>query len=107
MSTISSSCETATSASLSSDDVEISALAKLGAAFKYLDINFPRTKPKDLDTKCGSSGSKVLLKANVFKIDDMPDFDFNQYRVDFEPDLDLANARKALVGKQMSPYGGK
>lgn len=65
------------------------------------------TKPEHIDSKCGSSGTKVQLKANMFQIEEFTDFEFNQYRVDFVPDLDMENIRKAFIGKNISPFGGK
>lgn len=65
------------------------------------------TKPEHIDSKCGSSGTKVQLKANMFQVEEFADFEFNQYRVDFEPDLDMENIRKAFIGKNISPFGGK
>lgn len=66
-----------------------------------------RTRPDDCVSKTGKSGNWVSLKANVFQIDELKDFEFNQYRVDFEPDLELDKVRKALVGQKISSYGGK
>jgi hypothetical protein len=64
------------------------------------------TKPNHVGTKLGSSGTEVRLKANMFEVEEFKDFEFNQYRVDFSPDLDMANIRKALIGKHISPFGG-
>ena len=65
------------------------------------------TKPQHVDSKCGSSGTKVQLKANMFQIEELADFEFNQYRVDFVPDLDMDNIRKAFIYKHIHPLGGK
>jgi hypothetical protein len=65
------------------------------------------TKPDNVNTKLGSSGTEVRLKANFFEIEEFKDFEFNQYRVDFAPDLDMSNIRKAFIGKNISPFGGK
>lgn len=65
------------------------------------------TRPAHIQTKVGTSGTQVRLKANVFKIDEKPNFEFNQYRLDFEPDLEEVMIRKALVGKHISQFGGK
>lgn len=66
-----------------------------------------KTRPQHVQTKAGASGEKVALKANCFPIDELADLDFNQYRVDFEPELELINVRKALVGKHISSFGGE
>lgn len=75
----------------------------------YLDKSEPIlvTKPVHVDSKCGSSGTKVQLKANMFQIEELADFEFNQYRVDFVPDLDMDNIRKAFIYKHIHPLGGK
>lgn len=64
------------------------------------------TKPDHVSAKTGTSGSEVLLKANFFQIEELTDFDFHQYRVDFTPDLDMSNVRKAFIGRNISPFGG-
>jgi hypothetical protein len=66
-----------------------------------------KTKPEHILTKVGTSGKPVPLSANVFKIDEKADLQFNQYRVDFEPEVDVAIICKALVGKHLSSFGGK
>lgn len=76
-----------------------------GQVSKEFDII--TTRPSNVQSKEGTSGTTVRLKANVFKIDEKSDLEFHQYRVDFEPDLELINVRKALVGKHISQFGGK
>lgn len=78
-----------------------------GGRAREFSSQLTRTRPTHADSKTGQSGTQVTLKANVFRIDELKDFEFNQYRVDFEPDLDMVNIRKALFGKNISKLGGK
>lgn len=64
------------------------------------------TKPLGISDKQGSSGKVVELSANYFLLNKKPTFDFNQYRVDFEPVLDQLILRKAFVRRQSGLLGG-
>ena len=45
----------------------------------------------------GSSGTPVQLEANYFRLKKMPNFALTQYRVDFEPELDVTQTRKKSI----------
>ena len=62
------------------------------------DDYFYFTRPEGNSSKCGTSGSPVKLTSNYFEVDELPKFQFTQYRVDFEPDLDIAKIQKAVLG---------
>ena len=42
----------------------------------------------------------------LFKLNRRPEFTFQLYRVDFEPEIDLTPLRKAFVGAQRETFGG-
>lgn len=68
-----------------------------------------QTRPEKISAgsgKCGSSGSKVQLLSNYFRLNQLPDFEFIQYRVDFEPDIEFAGLRKAFIYQHQSDFGG-
>lgn len=55
----------------------------------------------------GSSGSKITLKANYFKLLKATDWAIHQYRVDFAPEEDRTVVRKGLLKlhqKTIGPY---
>lgn len=79
--------------------------AQRGDSKKTFSETILVTKPEHVETKCGFSGQKVQLKANMFQVEELADFEFNQYRVDFVPDLDMENIRKAFIGQHMKDYG--
>jgi hypothetical protein len=54
----------------------------------------------------GSSGTFVALKTNYFKLIQRPTFEFTQYRVDFEPDIEHGGMRKAFVRQQTDTLRG-
>lgn len=66
-----------------------------------------RTKP-DLpeNSKQGTSGTTISLSANYFKLIRKPQFEFNLYRIDFEPDLEVDTLRKRFVYEQRDLLGG-
>jgi aubergine len=66
-----------------------------------------KTKPElSENSKEGKSGTTVSLSANYFKLIRMPNFEFNLYRVDFQPDIELAALRKKFVYVQREYLGG-
>lgn len=65
-----------------------------------------KTRPPTADTKEGTSGKKVKLSANYFKLIRKPNFEFSLYRVDFEPEVDVNHLRKAFLAKQRDLLGG-
>lgn len=65
------------------------------------------TKPMSVaNSKMGTSGTKVTLKANYFKFNKMSHFELMQYRVDFSPNIELTGIRKYLIFQQKSVLGG-
>lgn len=74
---------------------------------RNLGPNFHRTTPlAQGNSKEGTSGRILTLSANYFKMIRKPNFEFTLYRVDFEPDIELAGLRKAFVGKLSEQLGG-
>lgn len=71
------------------------------------DDYFHFTRPEGISSKCGTSGTPVKLTSNHFVVDQLPNFQFTQYRVDFEPELDVAKIRNAFVRQQEAVLGGK
>ena len=70
------------------------------------DDYFYFTRPAGISSKCGTSGTPVKLTSNYFEIEELPKFHFTQYRVDFEPELDIAKIRNAFIGQQKAVLGG-
>lgn len=69
--------------------------------------SFYKTKTKSVEeTKQGSSGKKLKLSANYFQLIRKPHFEFSLYRVDFEPEVEMAPLRKAFVMTQRLLLGG-
>jgi aubergine-like protein len=64
------------------------------------------TRPEGISSKCGTSGTPVKLTSNHFEIEELTNFHFTQYRVDFVPELDIAKIRNALIGQQKAALGG-
>jgi aubergine len=65
-----------------------------------------KTKPDLPNSKEGTSGTPVSLSANYFKLIRSPEFEFNLYRVDFEPEFDLVALRKRFIYDQRELFGG-
>jgi hypothetical protein len=51
-------------------------------------------------------GTFVALKTNYFKLIQRPTFEFTQYRVDFEPDIEHGGMRKAFVRQRTDTLRG-
>lgn len=64
-----------------------------------------RTQPEGMTTKMGSSGDHLRLKANFFELMKRPDYEMVMYRVDFEPECELAPVRKYLMYTQRKLLG--
>ncbi|XP_006616743.1 piwi-like protein Siwi [Apis dorsata] len=56
-----------------------------------------QTRPENLITKQGTTGSSVMLQANYFKLLATTDWCLYQYRIDFAPDEDRTAVRKGLL----------
>lgn len=46
------------------------------------------------------------MSANYFQLIKAPTFKFTQYRIDFEPEVDLMILRKVFIGQQRELLGG-
>ncbi|KOC68594.1 Protein piwi [Habropoda laboriosa] len=55
------------------------------------------TRPANLVTKKGTTGSNIMLQANYFKLLATTDWCLYQYRVDFAPEEDRTVVRKGLL----------
>lgn len=60
-----------------------------------------------LPDRFGNSGTPVMLVANYFRVNKQPSFVLTQYRVDFEPDLDVTTTRKMLIGQNRTKFGNR
>lgn len=56
------------------------------------------TRPKDLESKKGISGSPIKLTANYFALTSVIDWNLFQYRVDFAPDEERTTIKRKLFG---------
>lgn len=99
---------------------------KRGTTRDHQPLATYKTRPQSTNTKQGTSGTPLKLSANYFKVcfnsfwfaRDLtqfefsfqlikkPAFAFTLYRVDFEPDVEIAGMRKAFVGSQRETFGG-
>ncbi|GLV44692.1 aubergine [Carabus blaptoides fortunei] len=57
------------------------------------------TRPSNLSSKRGTSGTPIRLQANYFELLTKTDWCLYQYRVDFAPDEDRTRVRKQLLGQ--------
>ncbi|XP_054007565.1 piwi-like protein Siwi isoform X1 [Hylaeus anthracinus] len=64
------------------------------------------TRPTNLVTKKGTSGSPVNLQSNYFKLLTTTDWCLYQYRVDFAPEEDRTMVRKGLLKLHKEALGG-
>jgi hypothetical protein len=64
------------------------------------------TRPIAAD-KIGSYGTRVPLLTNYFRLGKLPDFQFLQYHVSFEPQIDCMKRLNGLVAQQRDTFGGK
>lgn len=81
--------------------------SKTSLASDETDDTIYLTRPKEVISKSGTSGKPVNLVTNYFEVSQLPDFSFTQYRVDFEPSLDIAKIRNAFIAQQKEHFGGK
>lgn len=59
-----------------------------------------------LENKRGKTGDPVLLTSNFFLLDKAPTWSLYQYRVDFEPPIEIPGLRKRMIFLQKSVLGG-
>lgn len=64
------------------------------------------TKPQHLVSKMGATGTAMKLTANYFKMNTTKDWDIFQYRVDFNPEIEDARLKKALLRRERDNLGG-
>lgn len=64
------------------------------------------SRDKDLQTKKGSLGRTVRLTANYFRVLRKPEWGLHQYRVDFNPPVEILGLRKRLMFEQKPLLGG-
>jgi aubergine len=64
------------------------------------------TRPEPSNSKVGTGGTIVMLKANFFKVEKSPQWKIYQYHVDFTPDVEAMNVRKGLIFTHKPQLGG-
>ncbi|XP_030381506.1 protein aubergine-like isoform X2 [Scaptodrosophila lebanonensis] len=64
------------------------------------------SRPSDVVTKSGTSGTQITVQTNYFKILKRPEWTIYQYRVDFSPDVDNTRLRRAYLNEHRSLLGG-
>ncbi|XP_070067653.1 protein aubergine isoform X2 [Drosophila takahashii] len=64
------------------------------------------SRPQGLTTKNGTSGTKITVQTNYFKLLKRPNWTIYQYRVDFVPDVDNTRLRRAFMNHHRSVLGG-
>ncbi|KAH8341382.1 hypothetical protein KR059_005676 [Drosophila kikkawai] len=64
------------------------------------------SRPQGLATKCGTTGTRITVQTNYFKIVKRPNWTIYQYRVDFSPDVDNTRLRRAFLHEHRSLLGG-
>lgn len=57
------------------------------------------TRPANLNSKKGTSGTHIKLEANYFQLTTNTHWRLYQYRVDFVPDEDRTQVRKKLLAQ--------
>ncbi|XP_050295935.1 piwi-like protein Siwi [Anthonomus grandis grandis] len=62
------------------------------------------TKPQHIQTKKGVDGTSILVKANYFPLISATKWGLNQYRVDFNPNIEDTRTRKKLVAIGIRPF---
>lgn len=64
------------------------------------------TRPDHAINKCGSVGQKITLRTNYFRLNKKPEWNIFQYRVDFEPNVELKRTRYSLVRELKEMFQG-
>lgn len=59
-----------------------------------------------LASKRGSTGAPVKLTSNFFRLEKQPSWSLYQYRIDFEPAIEIPGLRKRLIFLQKNVLGG-
>lgn len=64
------------------------------------------TKPVEINSKKGTSGTVIDLLANYLRVQKDKNFSLQQYHVNFIPDIDIPIVRKALIREHKKTLGG-
>lgn len=72
---------------------------------RQVNVDITRTRPPNLNTKQGTSGQPVMVRANYFKLETHTDWCLYQYHVDFAPEEDRTRIRKALLRTHQTVLG--
>ncbi|SPP81698.1 protein aubergine [Drosophila guanche] len=64
------------------------------------------SRPQGLTTKSGTTGTKISVQTNYFKLLKRPCWKIFQYRVDFEPDIDNTRYRRGYLYEHRNILGG-
>nr|QID20004.1 aubergine [Drosophila buzzatii] len=65
-----------------------------------------RSRPTGLVTKNGTTGRKITVQTNYYKVQKPPNWTIYQYRVDFVPDVDNTRLRRGLLSEHRQLLGG-
>lgn len=69
------------------------------------DLIYTRPQAVKLSKK-GTTGNGIPIKSNYFKLDTRPNWAIYQYRVDFSPDVEVSNIRKAILRGHKNMFDG-
>ncbi|KAH8298095.1 hypothetical protein KR018_006591 [Drosophila ironensis] len=64
------------------------------------------SRPQGLITKMGTTGEKIIVNANYYRVIKRPNWTIYQYRVDFTPEVDNTRCRRALLNEHRGLIGG-
>uniref|UniRef100_A0A1B6KR98 Piwi domain-containing protein n=1 Tax=Graphocephala atropunctata TaxID=36148 RepID=A0A1B6KR98_9HEMI len=67
---------------------------------RQISVPTIRTRPPTLNSKKGTAGQPIIIQANYFSLVEKTDWCLYQYRVDFDPSIDLTWERKKLLRVQ-------
>ncbi|KAH8377461.1 hypothetical protein KR093_005619, partial [Drosophila rubida] len=73
---------------------------------RRLIVDIVRSRPSGLVSKTGTSGKKITVQTNYFKLLKRPNWSLYQYRVDFSPDVDNTCLRRGLLSAHRNLLGG-
>ncbi|KAM8717614.1 hypothetical protein ACLKA7_004331 [Drosophila subpalustris] len=73
---------------------------------RRLITDIVRSRPSGLVTKSGTSGKRVAVQCNYFKLLKRPNWTLYVYRVDFSPDVDNTSLRRGLLSEHRNKFGG-
>ncbi|XP_063698509.1 protein aubergine-like [Culicoides brevitarsis] len=69
------------------------------------DLVYTRPQAVKLSKK-GTTGNAVAIKSNYFKLETRPNWAIYQYRVDFAPEIEVTNIRKAILRGHKNMFDG-